>query len=182
MLFVISLVFIFLTRLRFPSKPSIAEVLRKRYGDRILKLVRKFEKTDIKHKKTLLDLQFLKICEDHNVIPKFLRFKVANATLCTSLTYKRCQKKLLREEIYNKKLLVSQLDRDSKLQYKNMKLALNIIDFCHVLNISLMSNEKELERIKFRHLSKLKNLIPYFSWDMVATSFYDPEKVIFNFS
>ena len=45
-----------------------------------------------------------------------------------------------------------------------------------------MSNEKELERIKFRHLSKLKNLIPSFSWDMVATSSHDPEKVIFNFS
>ena len=87
MLFVISLVFIFLTRLRFPSKLSIAEVLRKRYVDRILKLVRKFEKTDIKHKKALLDLQFLKICEDHNVIPKFLRFKVANATLRTSLSF-----------------------------------------------------------------------------------------------
>ena len=39
--------------------------------------------------------------EVHNVIPNFLRFKVANATLCTSLTYKRCQKKLLPEEIYN---------------------------------------------------------------------------------
>ena len=58
----------FLTGLRFPSKLSIAEVLGKTYGDRILKLVRKFEKTHIKHKKNLLDLQFLKICEDHNVI------------------------------------------------------------------------------------------------------------------
>ena len=71
MLFVISLVFIFLTRLLLPSKLSIVEVLRKRYGDRILKLVRIFEKTNVKHKKVLLDLQFLKICEDHNVIPNF---------------------------------------------------------------------------------------------------------------
>ena len=60
--------FIFLTRLRFPSKPSIAEVLRKRYGDKILKLVREFEKTDIKDKKAFLDLQLLKICQDRNVI------------------------------------------------------------------------------------------------------------------
>ena len=102
-----------------------------------MKLVRKFEKTDIKHKKALLDLQFLKICEDHNVIPKFLRFKVANATLRTSLTYKRCQKKLLREEIYNKKFLVSHLDRDSKFLYKNVKSVLNIIN-------SLMSNKKKI--------------------------------------
>ena len=80
---------------------------------------------------------------------------------------------------YTKKLLVSQLDRYSKLLHKNKKSALNVIDFHHVLNISLISNEKELERIKFRHLSKLKNLIPNFSWDMVATSFHDPEKVIF---
>ena len=60
--------FIFVIRLRFPSKLSIAEVLRKRYGDRILKLVKKFEKTDIKHENALFDLQFLKICEDHNAI------------------------------------------------------------------------------------------------------------------
>ena len=102
MLFVISLVFIFVTRLRFASKRSIAEVLKKIYGDRILKLVRKFRKTDIKHRKAFLDFQFLKACQDHNVIPKFLDFKVANATLLTSLIYKRCQKKLLREEICNK--------------------------------------------------------------------------------
>ena len=99
MLFVISLVFIFLTRLRFPLKRSITEVQGKRYSDKILKLVRKFENTDIKHKKAVLDLQFPKICENHNVIPKFLSFKVANTTLRTSLTYKRWQKKLLREEI-----------------------------------------------------------------------------------
>ena len=44
MIFVISLVFTFLTRLRFPSRLSIAEVLRKSYGGQRLKLVRKFEK------------------------------------------------------------------------------------------------------------------------------------------
>ena len=54
--------------------------------------------------------------------------------------------------------------------------------FPYVLNISLMSNETELERIKFRHLSKLKKLIRNYNWDMVATSSQDPEKVIFNFS
>ena len=90
MIFVILLVFIFLTRIRFPSRLSIAEVLRKRYGDQALKLVRKFEKTDIEHKKDRLDLKFLKICEDHNVIPTFLCFKVANSTLHSSSTYRRC--------------------------------------------------------------------------------------------
>ena len=76
MLVLISSVFILLTILRFPSKRSIAEVLRKKYGDRNLKLVKKFKKTNIKYKKTLLDLQFLKICEDYNVILTFLLLKL----------------------------------------------------------------------------------------------------------
>ena len=41
--------------------------------------------------------------------------------------------------------------------------------------------EKEFERIKFRHLSKLTSLIPNFSWDMVVTSSHNPG-VIFNIS
>ena len=163
MIFVTSLVFIFLTRLRFPSRLCIAEVLSKTYSDRTLKLVRKFKKTDIKHKKALLDLQFLKICEDHNVIPKFLHLKVDNSNLRASSTYRRCQRKLLLEEIYNKRLVVSKLDKESKSLYNNVKSNLNLIDFHHVLNISLISNEKELEKNKSRHLSKLKNLIPNFT-------------------
>ena len=82
--------------------------------------------------------------------------------------------KLLWEEIYNKRLVVSKLDKESKSLYNNVKSNLNLIDFHHVLNISLISKEKELEQIKFRHLSKLKNLIPNFTWDLVATSYHDP--------
>ena len=58
-----------------------------------------------------------------------------------------------------------------------MKFLLNIIDFHHVLNISLMSHEKVLERIKFRHLSKVKNLIPSCSWDMVGTTSHNPKVI-----
>ena len=145
MIFAISLVFIFLTKVRFPSRLSIAEVLKKRYGDRTLKLDRKFEKTDIKHKRALLGLHFLKICEDHNVTPKFLRFKVANSSLRPSYMYRRCQRKLLRGEIYNKKLAASKLE--SKFLYNNVKSNLNLIHFHHVLNILLISNEKELEQL-----------------------------------
>ena len=102
--------------------------------------------------------------------------------MCSSSTYRQCQRKLLREEIDSKRLAVSKFYKESKPLYNNVKSNLNLIDFHHVLNISLISNEKELEQIKFRHLSKLKNLIPNFTWDLVATSSHDPEKVIFNFS
>ena len=100
----------------------------------------------------------------------------------SSSTYRGCQRKLSQEEIYNKRLIVSKLDKKSKSLFNNVQSNLNLIHFHRVLNISLISNEKQLQQIRFRHLSKLKNLIPNFTWDLVATSSHDPEKVIYNFS
>ena len=84
---------------------------------------------------------------------------------------------LLQEEIYNKRLVVSELDKESESLYDNVKSNLNLTDIPHVPNISLISKEKELEQMKCRHLSKLKNLIPNFTWDLVATFCHDPEVI-----
>ena len=62
MLRVISIVFLFLVRLRFPSNLSTIQVIRNRYGNDTVKLVRQFEKLNYKHHKILLDLNFLENC------------------------------------------------------------------------------------------------------------------------
>ena len=41
-----TLVFLFLARLRFSSSKSIPKIIKDRYGESVLKLVRKFERTD----------------------------------------------------------------------------------------------------------------------------------------
>ena len=38
------MVFLFLAKLRFPLSKSIPKIIKDRYGERVLKLVRKFEK------------------------------------------------------------------------------------------------------------------------------------------
>ena len=67
----LALVFMFLVRLRFPSRLSLLQVIRNRYGDTIVKLVRKFEKADFKYLKAALDLNFLQTYQSFNVILKF---------------------------------------------------------------------------------------------------------------
>ena len=47
----LSLVFLFLIQLRFPSGKSIAGIIRKRYGSDTVKQLRKFEKLDYKVRK-----------------------------------------------------------------------------------------------------------------------------------
>ena len=53
-----TLSFLFLTRLRIPSSKSILKFIKDRYGESVLKLFRKFERTDIRCQKTELDLSF----------------------------------------------------------------------------------------------------------------------------
>ena len=61
--------------------------------------------------------------------------------------------------------------------YNNAKSDIILIDSDHVLNILVISNEKELEQIEFMHLPKLKKRIPNFTLDLVGTFSHDPEKV-----
>ena len=77
----LALVFIFLIQLRFPKNLSLIQIIHKRYGNTVVKLILRFEKLDFKHRKVALVLQFLKTCQEFKVSPKFLQFRVANDSL-----------------------------------------------------------------------------------------------------
>ena len=96
---VISTIFLFLVCIRFPSHLSTVQVICNRYGNEVVKLMRKFERLDFKYRKVLLDLDFLDNCIRNNVVPKFVQFRVANKYFRNSPTYRQCQTKLLKQEI-----------------------------------------------------------------------------------
>ena len=83
-------------QLRFLSDESIANVIRSRYNDEIVKQIHRFEMLDFKILKNEADLDFLQSCQQNNLIPKFLNFKVARSSLRFSRTYKQCQRQLLK--------------------------------------------------------------------------------------
>ena len=145
---VIALVFLFLVRCRFPTQFSIINILRKRYGENLVKSVRKLEKLDFKHKKAQLDLEFLQTCKKNNVIPKFLRFKSASRQLSSSRAYKICQKRLLNEEISNKHKTVRTLAFSLTSLKNELKYVLNIIDFVHITTVFLTSNNKNILKVR----------------------------------
>ena len=69
-----TLVLLFLARLRFPSLKSIPKIIKDRYGESVLKLVHKFERTDLCCRKAELDLSFLKYCFENSLTPKSFTF------------------------------------------------------------------------------------------------------------
>ena len=100
---VAGIVFLFLARVRFPKSWSIAEVIRCRYTENTVKRIRKLKNLDYRLRKAKLDLQFLCKCDDSNVVPNFLNFRLANSHIKYSSTYRLCQINLLREEICQEK-------------------------------------------------------------------------------
>ena len=178
---VVALVFIFIARLRFPSGLSIAEVLRNRYGTDVVKNVRKLEKIDDKYCKLQLDLDFLQTCPQSNVIPKFLRFKLANRNLRLYSACTTCQKRMLKEKIIIKKNKIKQYLLELNSIKKQLQSKICFVDFCHVCTLFLNINNKKLSRAKSIQNRKLSNLVLESSNLILETS-HNSEKVIFNIS
>ena len=76
MIFICSLIFLFLIKFRFSKEDPISEILTKRYGQQGLKIFRETEKVDFKLKKIKCDIEFLKTCISNNLQPDFVKFLI----------------------------------------------------------------------------------------------------------
>ena len=174
---VISLVLQFIIRLRFPINKSIATIISTRYGQPVVRLLRKFENADFKLRKAALDIEFIENCIKHELAPKFVQFKVANRGLRGSSAYKQCQRKLLVQELTVKKRNSKHLQTTLNQYTEQLKNCMRVIDFSHVSSKFLAKNNRTLNRIRLTHEKKLVNI-----GLRSAAETNDPEKVIFNFS
>ena len=93
-----TIVFLFIIRCRFPKLKSQLEIIRFRYGNDVLKLIRKYEKHDYRLRKIHLDIPFLNSCLGNGLCPTFLRYKLLSKRLQNSESYRRSQHLFLQEE------------------------------------------------------------------------------------
>ena len=176
-----TLVFLFIARIRFPDSYSLIGILRKRYGRDLVREVRTLEKLDFKHKKAILDLDFLISCRKNSVFPKFLLFKVSNKQLRASKAYISCQKRVLNQEINNKQKAAKSIQQKVTEVKNSLNCKMSYIDYVHVCNTFLVSNNKNISNVKETQDKKLYNLLLRNMGNNSDTC-QDPDKVIFNFS
>ena len=167
---IITYVFLFLARLRFPAQYSIIKILQRRYGDGFVRKVRKFEKFDYKYRKTLLDLEFLQSCKKEKLIPKFLQFKVAHKRLESSEAYLSCQRRLLKQEMSIKYKSIWALNNKITSIKNNLYSEMSFIDYVHVITKFLVSNDKNIYEIHKNQGKKLHNLFLNNSYHNSVTS------------
>ena len=144
MLKVISLALLLMIGIRFTADKSIAYILRSRYGNTLVKKVRKFEKIDYKLRQCNLDIVFLETCLENNIISKFLNFRVSKLHLKTSRAYYSCQLKLLKEDISVKKSKVKTFEKDFILLIRKLRETLGIMDCIHLCRLFLSKYDRKL--------------------------------------
>ena len=121
------------------------------------------------------------MCRNNNVIPKSLHFKVSNKQLQPSAAHITCQKRLLNQEILNKQKAVKLPKPILETVKRNLNAKINYIDYVHLCTIFLVSNDKNISKVKNTQSKKLCNLLLDNTGHISKTT-RDPDKVIFNFS
>ena len=132
-------------------------------------------------RKCHLDLRFLLDCKNNGVIPKFLRFKLANRHLKNSHVYKKCQIRLLEEEIKSKRKRINTLDKDTQRVKEKLQRTLSVLDFSYVCSLFLIANGKSTLHHDNIQKQKLQNLLKISS-NAIFSDSYNPDRVVFNFS
>ena len=176
-LFITSLVFLFIIRIRFPRNKTVIEILRHRYGEQVLKIYRDCEKLDYKIKKTEEDIHFLTSCIRNKLTPKFVNFKLYSSRIRRTSFYSDFQKKLLEQELNEKKTQKRTLVSRFSVISSNLKAAISWLDFNHIFSYINNHNSKKIEEVKEVHRRKLFNL-----GLRTAREELDPNKLIFNYS
>ena len=175
MIFICSLIFLFLIKIRFPKGVSISEILTKRYGQQGLKIFRETEKVDFKLKKIKCDIEFLKTCISNNLQPDFVKFKLYNKRLHSAPLYQKFVKELLENELQHHLSQERVLTNKLKSLQECLRNTFSFFDHCHLNNFILNSNSKKIEHVTNKQDRKL------FKFGLKNKQFsLDSKKVIHN--
>ena len=95
----LTLVFLFIIRIRFLKGKSIADIIRSRYGEAFVRKIREFEKSDYKLWNGHLDLRFLLECKKNKLFQSFYNLNLRIDTSIILLFIRN-----VRENYWKKKL------------------------------------------------------------------------------
>ena len=176
-MYIIALVIIFLTRLRFPPHRSLHSIILERYDCEGLQVFRAYQKYDLKLRKCQAAIDFLQCCQFNELTPKFLQLKLYSKNISNKKEYVKFQKRLLQCELDNKKAAKTSLERERSNAYEEIKEVFSNLDFKHAMSVVENSHSSLLQKIQKTHEKKLRNLgLPYTYSNLTA------KEVIFNLS
>ena len=135
MIFIATIVLLFVTRLRWPPDKSIKDIIHQRYDESVLYTFRNLERLEFKVKKLKADLSFLRTCSEYDLIPNFLYFKMYDERVKSSNVYREAQKMFLQNEIRHKVKELSRLDSKRIKLKSDLRVTTSFFDYTHLTNL-----------------------------------------------
>ena len=83
-------------------------------------------------------------CKKNSVIPKFFRFKLAIRHLNNSHVYRKCQLRLLEEEIKSEQKRINTLENDTQRVKEELQRTFSVLDFSYICSLFLVTNDKSI--------------------------------------
>ena len=109
------------------------------------------------------------------------QFKLANRYLKNPHVYKKCQIKLLAEEIKSKQKKINTLRKDAQRVKKELQETLSVLDFfSYICFLFLVANDKSILHHDNIQKQKLQNLLKISSNNVFIGS-HNPGRIILNF-
>ena len=175
MFYIIAIVLLFIIRCRFPKSRSLTGVIRSRYDNHVLKIIRKYEKYDYKICKLSVDIEFLNNCLNHDLCPPFLKYKMSSKRLQTSDKYKISQRVFTQQETTFQTLMIEKVCEQLNKVKDDLRTVVSFFDCSHIANTLAESNIKTIKRVKGVQDYKIAELLG-------STLSHDPKEVIYNSS
>ena len=111
-----------------------------------------------KIRKTFCEIEFLEVCLEKNLTPKFVNFKLYRKDIRHSKQSTKFQTSLLNNELSEKKRKLKNLQNLHSSCFNQLKTLVHIFDFNHLFNFVSRGNEKKIKQIKDSQNKKLFNL------------------------
>ena len=129
----------------------------------------------------LILVRILLGCKKNDVIPKFISFKLANRQLNNFRVYRKCQIRLLEEEIKSKGKRINTLENDTQRVKEELQRTFSVLDFSYICSLFLVASDKTILHPDNIHKRKLQNRLEISSNNIFSDS-HNSDRVIFNFS
>ena len=95
--------------------------------------------------------------------------------------YRKCQLRLLEEEIKSEQKRINTLENDTQRVKEELQRTFSVLDFSYICSLFLVANDKSILHHDNIHKRKLQNLLKISSNNIFSDS-HNPDRVIFNFS
>ena len=106
------------------------------------------------------DIHILTSCQQQDLTPNFLRFKLFNRHLHHTRLYRSCQRQFLGKELRTKQRALKLVsDKLSSAKYE-LKQAVSWLDYNHLTCLIDRLNAETIARVNFTQKKKLKVMSP----------------------